>query len=140
MCQTAVISDKIVKLGTRSYQQRIEVAAGMGYSAVRLSRLNADLDKFYELLYHQINSITPADYKIFGPQLRILITTVKDLYFTCKKLSSILGLSSEIHKLERNYSALHEIESDIRNFRLDKDPEISSLLTSASFALANIVK
>ena len=39
MCQTALISNQIVRLGTRSYKQRLE-AKSKGYSISQLARLN----------------------------------------------------------------------------------------------------
>ncbi len=38
MCQTALISDQIICLGTRSFKQRLEGASVTMYSVVKLSR------------------------------------------------------------------------------------------------------
>ncbi len=43
MCQTALISEKIVRLGTRSFKQRLEAVSGNEYSVTKLSRLNRSL-------------------------------------------------------------------------------------------------
>lgn len=140
MCQTALISDKIVRLGTRSFKQRLEVVAGHDYSVTKLSRLNRSLDDFYEFLYTQINSVTQEDYKIFGPQLSILLSTLKDLYKTCQALPESWGFATETDKLGRNYSALYEIENDLRTFKEGKTstPEIKDLLSKAGIALKQL--
>lgn len=134
MGQTAVISDKIVRLGTRSYRQRIESLSGMGVSRSKLARLNSDLDLLYELLYSQFSSITNEDYKIFGDGLEMLINTVKDLSSTLKKSQIDANAASEISALERNYSALEELKEDIRTFRtgVGVDSELTSLFSTAS--------
>ncbi|MDE6337800.1 MAG: hypothetical protein K2L34_14655 [Muribaculaceae bacterium] len=140
MCQTALISDKIVRLGTRSFKQRLEVVAGNEYSVTKLSRLNRSLDDFYEFLYTQINSVTQEDYKIFGPQLSILLSTLKDLYKTCQSLPKSWGFATETDKLGRNYSALYEVENDLRTFKKcnSATPEMSKLLSKAGIALKQL--
>ena len=133
MCQTAVISNQIVRLGTRSFKQRIEAVSGNRFPVTRLSRLNKCFDEFYEFLYSQLNSVTYEDYEIFGPQLSVLLATLKDLYKTCVGLPKSWGLVKETECLGRNYSALREIESDLKEFKAIKEPppELLSLLAEA---------
>lgn len=66
MCQTTLISQNIVRLGTRSYRHRLEALVPNGDRVSSLRKLNHDLDSFYEFLYSQCNSVTEADYKVFG--------------------------------------------------------------------------
>ena len=73
MCQTAFISQSIIKLGTRSYRHSLEALAPDEYNVSRLRRLNRDLDAFYELLYCQCNTVTEHDYSVFGQQLTSMI-------------------------------------------------------------------
>lgn len=137
MCQTAVISDKIVRLSTRSLRQRLEAVGGHTYSISKLSRLNSSLDSFYELLYDQYNSVTVNDYNTFGPQLSILLSTIKDLYCTCLGLPESWGFRQETDRLGKNYSAIHEIDSDLRYYKLktDNDAEMQSLLKRVDVTL-----
>lgn len=51
MCQTAVISNAVKRLGRRSYTHRMELATPGGYTASQLTRLNRELDRLYELIY-----------------------------------------------------------------------------------------
>ena len=134
MCQTALISEKIVNLGTRSYKHRLESLVGIDFTHAKLGRLNRDLDKLYELLYGQFNEISLSDYKLFGSGFQELIKSVKALYNTCKKNAVGLGISNEIELLGRNYAALEELDEDIRNFKasVGPDSEMQGLLSHAS--------
>lgn len=140
MCQTALISQNIVRLGTRSYRHRLEALAPNEYHVGSLRKLNRDLDSFYEFLYAQYNSVTEADYKVFGEQLCSMIATLKMLWQSCKKMPKSCGISNEVEKLKMNYSALYELNEDIKNYRIKapKDEEWSALLSQASLALKRV--
>ena len=140
MCQTALISRDIVRLGTRSYRHRLEALAPNEYRVSSLHKLNHDLDSFYEFLYAQCNSVTEAEYKVFGGQLSSMLDTLKLLYQTCKRLPKEFEIGMEAEKLKRNYSALCELNEDIKNYRIkaSKDAEWSSLLSQASFAIESV--
>lgn len=142
MCQTAVISNEIVRLGTRSFKQRLEAMSGTQFPMTRLSRLNRCLDDFYELLYSQLNSVTYKDYEVFGPQLSVLLTTLKDLYRTCVALPKSPGGTAEVERLGRNYSALREIESDLKQFKAVKEQntELLGLLAEAGKRMKHLAK
>lgn len=137
MCQTALISQNIVRLGTRSYRHRLEALVPDEYRVGSLRKLNRDLDSFYEFLYAQCNTVTEADYKVFGEQLCSMLTTLKMLWQSCKKMPKSCGISNEAEKLKMNYSALYELNEDIKNYRIKapKDKEWSALLSQASLAL-----
>lgn len=110
------------------------------YRASSLRKLNHDLDSFYEFLYSQCNSVTEADYKVFGEQMDSMLTTLKLLWQTCKRMPKVSGLVNEAEKLKMNYSALYELNEDIKNYRIKapKDNEWSSLLSQASLALKKV--
>lgn len=140
MCQAAIISQNIVKLGTRSYRHSLEALASNEYHVSQLRRLNRDLDAFYELLHSQCNTVTEQDYNVFGKQLTSMLSTLKTLYTLCRQMSGGYGVNVEAEKLKRNYSALYELDSDIRNFRIKapKDPEWSALLADAGMAVKKV--
>ena len=140
MCQTAFISQSIIKLGTRSYKHSLEALAPNEYRVGQLRRLNRDLDAFYEFLYSQCNTITEQDYRVFGKQLMSMLTILKSLYAACKQMPKDCGVSSEADRLKRNYSALYELNNDIKNYRIKalKDDEWDSLLSEASRAMKSI--
>lgn len=140
MCQIAFISQSIVKLGTRSYKHSLEALAPNEYRVGQLRRLNRDLDAFYELLYSQCNTVTEQDYQVFGKQLVSMLGILKSLYTSCKQMPKENGVSMETEKLKRNYSALYELNSDIKNYRIkaSKDAEWSALLSDASLAIKRV--
>lgn len=140
MCQTAFISQSIVRLGTRSYKHSLEALAPNEYGVSQLRRLNRDLDAFYEFLYSQCNTVTEQDYQVFGKQLTSMLGILKSLYVSCKQMPKEYGVSVEAEKLKQNYSALYELNSDIKNYRIKalKDTEWTSLLSDASLALKKV--
>lgn len=137
MCQTSFISQSIVKLGTRSYRHSLEALAPNEYRVGQLRRLNRDLDAFYEFLYGQCNTITERDYNVFGKQLVSMLNTLKMLYVSCKQMPKEYGVSTEAEKLKRNYSALYELNGDIKNYRIKaaKDADWTALMADAGMAI-----
>lgn len=133
MCEATLISNKIVRLGTRSYQQMMETMTPDSYSVAQLSRLNRDLELFYETLYNQWNTITEEEYKTFGGQLVVMLQTLKELYQACKRIGN-KNLDKQIELLEMNYSAIYEVNSDIVNFRINlpKDERFKRVMEEAS--------
>lgn len=137
MCQTSFISQSIVKLGTMSYRHSLEALAPNEYRVGQLRRLNRDLDAFYEFLYGQCNTITERDYNVFGKQLVSMLNTLKMLYVSCKQMPKEYGVSTEAEKLKRNYSALYELNGDIKNYRIKaaKDADWTALMADAGMAI-----
>ena len=137
MCQTAVISNTVKRLGRRSYTHRMDIAAPSGYNEAQLSRLNRELDNLYELIYDDWNTITEQDYAVFGGQLSLLIVTLKYLYDDCRKSSLLRVMHDEVERLGMNYSALYELNSDIVNFRIKAphNEELQSMMSQASKVL-----
>ena len=133
MCETLLIKNQVSRLGRRSYAHRMNVAGRTGYSSAQLARLNRELDSLYELIYADWNTVTEEDYAAFGPQLVILIQTLRQLHSECRKLSD-QSLRSEIDRLGMNYSALYELNSDIVNYRVNAphDNELQSMMAKAS--------
>ncbi len=139
MCQTALISNNIVRLGTRAYRQRMEALASCAPTSRQLSLLISDLDTFYNLLYDQYSTITKSDYEIFGVQFTELLETLKELISTLHKIKGNSDIAIKIQKLEMSYSALYELNSDIVNFKLNPvDDELLAIMASASKAIDNL--
>lgn len=92
------------------------------------------MNALYELLYAEFNDINKADYSVIGPQLNILLKTVKDLYTTFEHTASRTFLKKEIDELKGNYSALYEINDDMIRYRLNASPDkkLSATLKEAS--------
>ena len=139
MCQTSLISKCIVRISARSFEQNLEIVSGSCITHNKLVRLNNALDRLYGTIYDQFNEITAEDYKIFEPQLQLLLNTLKGLCNTYKKMPGLGKQSEEVAALCRNYSAIYELNSDIRNFRVKKmSPELSSALQIAANAMKRL--
>lgn len=134
MCQTAFISQSIIKLGVRYYKHSLEALAPNEYHVSQLRRLNRNLDAFYEFLYSQCNTITEHDYNVLGKLLTSMLNILKALYTSCKQMPKEYGVDAEAERLKKNYSALYELNSAIKNYRVKavKDAERSALLADAS--------
>ena len=134
MCQTAVISLTVKRLGRRCYTHRMDVATPGGYNVAQLSRLNRELDSLYELIYEDWNTITEQDYAVFGGQLSLLVVTLKHLYDDCRKSSLLRLMRNEVERLGMNYSALYELNSDIVNYRIKAphNKELQSMMSQVS--------
>lgn len=130
MCQTETITQNVVRLSKRSYSHRLEIIMPNAYHASQLARLNRDLDRLYEMIYDDWQSIREEDYKVFGAQLSILLQTIKQLYNTCKEQPREMALEEETKRLGMNYSALFELNSDIVNFciNMPKNQEMKQLM------------
>jgi len=134
MCQTAVISNRVSRLGRRSYAHRMEVATPGGYNVSQLARLNRELDGLYELIYDDFGTITAEDYAVFGGQLELLVKTLKSLYDDCRRSSERRAFRDEVERLGANYSALYELNSDIVNFRIKapRNAELQEMMSQAA--------
>lgn len=137
MCQTAVISNTVKRLGRRSYTHRMEVATPGGYNVAQLTRLNRELDSLYELIYEDWDTITKQDYTVFGGQLTLLVSTLKLLYDDCRKSALCRVMHDEVERLGMNYSALYELNSDIVNYRIKAplNAELQSMMSKAAKVL-----
>lgn len=140
MCQRVLISKNIASISTRSFARKLDVVSGIEISQYKLSRLNNSLDNLYELIYTQINDIDGNDYKILGPQLDLLLFTVKDLYESLKSKHIPSDLKKEVDLLSYHYSDLFEINHDLKNFRFNSNlpKDLSEALTNASKLITSL--
>ena len=69
-----------------------------------------------------------------------MLATLKLLWQTCKRIPKSSGLGNEVEKLRMNYSALYELNEDIKYYRIKalKNADCSALLSQASIALKKI--
>ena len=139
MYQANIISSNIVRLGGRSYNQRMKISEPGGASRSRLLRLNSDLEGLYELMYEHWRELDRNVYSVIDPQLSILLETLQELIKAYGNLSENYKFTDEIKRLEMNYSALMELKSDIQNFGLNQqiDLELKEILEMGSIKVIN---
>ena len=117
MCQTRVISRRIGRIGRRSFDRRMRIASPMFVEKRgELSRILNEVDKLCECLHNEFATITQEDYRMFGPELRIVISTLKSLRqesLTRKELKTFND------RMRQQIADLEELDHDIRVFRVD---------------------
>ena len=116
MCQTQVISRRIGRIGRRSFDRRMRIASPMFVEKRgELSRILNEVDKLCECLHNEFATITQEDYRMFGPELRIVISTLKSLRqesLTRKELKTFND------RMRQQIADLEELDHDIRTFRV----------------------
>ena len=70
MCQTAIITQHIGRIGRRSFDRRMRLASPL-YVERRgeLARLLNEVDSLSERLHNDFPTISADDYRLFGPEL-----------------------------------------------------------------------
>ena len=116
MCQTAMISQHIGRIGRRSFDRRIRLASPM-YMERRgeLARLLNDVDRLSNLLHDEFPTITAEDYRMFGPELKIAISTLKALRRESLHRRELLPYNE---RMRQQIADLEELDHDIRTFRV----------------------
>ena len=129
MCQTQVISRHIGRIGRRSYDRRIRIASPLFVEKRgELTRLLNEIDRLSDRLHEDFPSITEEDYRLFGPELKIVIRTLKDLRrdsLTHKELKPYND------RMRQQISDLEELDHDIKAFRVNapKNKELQDTMS-----------
>lgn len=117
MCQTAVISKRLGRIGRRSFDQRMRMASPL-YAGEQgeLNRLLNDVERLRNLLHKEFPTISAEDYSLFGPELKIVISTLKHL-----RKESLLhrDFAPYNERMRQQIADLEELDHDIRTFRVD---------------------
>ena len=116
MCQTQVISNHIGRIGRRSFDRRMRIVSPL-YVERRgeIARLLNEVDALSERLHDDFPTITEADYKIFGPELKVVIGTLKSLL---KESLTRHELKAYNERMRNQIVDLEELDHDIREFRI----------------------
>ena len=117
MCQTQAISKYIGRIGRRSFDRRMRIASPMFVEKRgELTRLLNEVDRLSDRLHDDFPTITEEDYRMFGPELKIVISTLKALRqdsLTRKELKPYND------RMRQQISDLEELDHDIKAFRVD---------------------
>lgn len=137
MCQTQIITRHIGSIGRRSFDRRMRIASPMFVERRgELARLLNEVDKLSDRLHEDFPTITEDDYRIFGPELKIVISTLKALW---KDSLTRKELKPYNDRMRQQIADLEEIDHDIKAFRVDapKNKELQAtmaLLGSLDFS------
>ena len=130
MCQTSVISHHIGHIGRCSFDRRMRMASPMFVEKRgEMSRLLNEVDRLSERLHDEFATITEEDYRMFGTELKILISTLKDLRRD-NRMRPDLRLYDD--RMRQQIVDLEELDHDIVEFRIKalKDKELQKAMAS----------
>ena len=98
-----------------------------------IARLLNEVDSLSYRLHDEFPTITENDYRMFGPELKILISTLKSLR---QESLTHKDLKPYNDRMRQQISDLEELDHDIKTFRVDalKNEE----LQQAMVAVGNI--
>ena len=132
MCQTQVISRHIGRIGRRSFDRRMRIVSPL-YVERRgeIARLLNEVDALSERLHDEFPTITEEDYKLFGPELKVVIGTLKSLL---KESTSRHELKPYNERMREQIVDLEELDHDIVEFRIKapKDEHLQRTLARIS--------
>ena len=132
MCQTQVISRHIGRIGRVSFDRRMRIASPLFVEKRgELTRLLNEIDKLSDRLHDEFPSITEDDYRIFGPELKIVISTLKAL-----RQDSLMRkeLKAYNDRMRQQIVDLEELDHDIKAFRVNapKNKELQTTMAMLS--------
>ena len=130
MCQTAVISRHIGRIGRRSFDRRMRMASPLFTERQgEVARILNEVDRLSDRLHDEFITITEDDYRMFGSELKILISTLKALR---RESQSRSELHRYDERMRQQILDLEELDHDIVEFRIKamKDEELQEALAS----------
>ncbi len=130
MCQIQVISGNIRRIGRKSFDRRMRLASPL-FTEKRgeLSRLLNEVDRLSNQLHDEFQTITENDYRVFGPERKIVISTLKELR---QESLAHEELQPYDERMRQQIADLEELNHDILVFRVDapKDEKLQQTLAS----------
>lgn len=132
MCETQIISRHIGRIGRRSFDRRMRIASPMFVEKRgELARLLNVVDKLSDRLHDEFPTISEDDYRMFGPELKVLISTLRDL-----RQESLVRkeLKPYNDRMRLQIADLEELDHDIKVFRVDapKNKELQATMALLS--------
>lgn len=132
MCETQIISRHIGRIGRRSFDRRMRIASPMFVEKRgELARLLNEVDKLSDRLHEEFPTISEDDYRMFGQELKILISTLRDL-----RQESLVRkeLKPYNDRMRQQIADLEELDHDIKVFRVDapKNKELQATMALLS--------
>ena len=124
MCQTQVISKHIGRIGRKSFDRRMRIASPLFVERRgEMARLLNEVDKLSDRLHDEFPTISEDDYRMFGPELKVLISTLRDL-----RQESLIRkeLKPYNDRMRQQIADLEELDHDIVEFRV-KAPKDEAL-------------
>ena len=128
MCQTQVISKHIRQIGRKSFDRRMRIASPMFVERRgELARLLNEVDKLSDRLHDEFPTISENDYRLFGPELKVLISTLKALRQDSLNRKELKPYNN---RMRQQIADLEELDHDIKAFRVNapKNEELQATM------------
>ena len=128
MCQTAVISRHIGRIGRRSFDRRMRLASPLFTERQgEVARILNEVDQLSDRLHDEFITITEDDYRMFGSELKILISTLKDLRRDSRLRADLRPYDD---RMRQQIVDLEELDHDIVEFRIKapKNKELQEVM------------
>lgn len=128
MCQTQVISKHIGQIGRKSFDRRMRIASPMFVERRgELARLLNEVDKLSDRLHDEFPTIFENDYRLFGPELKVLISTLKALRQDSLNRKELKPYNN---RMRQQIADLEELDHDIKAFRVNapKNEELQATM------------
>ena len=124
MCQTSIISQHIGRIGRRTFDRRMRMASPL-YIERRgeIVRLLNEVERLSDRLHYEFPTISADDYKMFGSELKILISTLKSLRNESLSHRELMAYND---RMRQQIADLEELDHDIQEFRV-KAPQNEQL-------------
>ena len=132
MCQATMISRHIGRIGRRSFDRRMRIASPLYVEKKgEVARLLNEVDRLSDRLHDEFITITADDYRMFGPELKIVISTLKALR---RESQSRPELKAYDNRMREQISDLEELDHDIYVFRVkaSKNKELQEAMSKIS--------
>lgn len=130
MCQAAEISKHIGRIGRRSFDRRMRLASPLYVEKQgEVLRLLNEVDRLSDHLHDDFITITEDDYRMFGSELKIVISTLKQLR---RESKSHPELRQYDNRMREQIADLEELDHDILEFRVkaQKNVELQEAMAS----------
>ncbi|MBQ8066468.1 MAG: hypothetical protein IJ200_12545 [Prevotella sp.] len=117
MCQTQLISRHIGRIGRRTFDRRMRIVSPLFVEKRgELARLLNEVDRLSDRIHNDFPTITEEDYRIFGPELKVVISTLKAL-----RQDSLAHkeLKTYNDRMRQQIADLEELDHDIKVFRVN---------------------
>lgn len=117
MCQTQLISRHIGRIGRRTFDRRMRIVSPLFVEKRgELARLLNEVDRLSDCIHNDFPTITEEDYRIFGPELKVVISTLKAL-----RQDSLAHkeLKTYNDRMRQQIADLEELDHDIKVFRVN---------------------
>lgn len=138
MCQTQTITKSIGKIGRQSYDRRIRLASPSFMDKKgEIEKLLNEVDRLSCRLHDSFSMISEEDYREFGPELKIVIETLKSLR---KESLSRTELKAYNNRMRQQIEDLEELDHDFKTFRIDAPKNKSLSMAMLAVGKLNLAK